>query len=188
MKTLSLISRIGCFVCVALMLALIIVQFLPNWNYEAKVKLEDGTSEMVPTDVSLAEITWFPTEHKTLTKEWNKQMKADFKENPALTNGLEEFKMNGLVPMPILSMVAAGFGIFLCLLKSKAWGSAILPIISGASLAYAAMTHPILRVSANAQTFQLLGWITVAVGVVALLTGIVAWVMDLVFAKKAAKR
>lgn len=184
MKTLSLISRIGCFVCAALMLALILIQFVPNWEYTAKVKNEDGEKVEVDMSVSLAELTWFPVEHKDLTKEWNKQMKADFKKDPALTNNLEEFKMNGLVPLPILSMVAALFGIFLCVFKSKAWGSALLPVISGASLAYVAMTHPILKVSQMAPNFQLLGWITVGVGAVALIAGVVAWVLDMAASKK----
>lgn len=184
MKALSLVSRICCFVCVALMLALIVVQFLPNWNYEATVKHEDGTKEKVATDVSLAEITWFPHKHKELTKAWNSAIKKNEEMQTFLkAEEKPEFKMNGLVPMPILSAAAAAFGIFLCALKSKAWGSAIFPIISGWAIFNATSTHPIIQLGAQCQTLNLLGIVTMAVGAVALLTGIVASILGVVAAK-----
>lgn len=165
MKTLSLVSRICCFLCVALMLALIIIQFVPYWTVEEET-------------VSMAEMIWFPTEHKDITKVWKKEMKA-------LDS---EFKMNGLVPMPILSMAAAGIGIFVCLFKNKSWGSALLPIISGGAMAYALMIHPIQKTGLHCQTFLILSIVTVAVAAVCLLTGIVASVMEYVSYKKAAKK
>ena len=186
MKALSLVSRILCFVCVALMLALIIVQFLPNWTYTTKEKNEAGERVEVTKDPSLAEITWYPTKHKDLTgarKEWDK-----FMNNYGKELGLEEklsFKMNGLVPMPILSMAAAAIGIFVCAIKNKAWGSAIFPIISGWALANAMMTHPILQTGANCQLMQLLGIITAAVGAVTLVTSLTAYIWDYVTYKKA---
>lgn len=184
MKTLSLVSRICCFVCVALMLALIVVQFVPNWSYEKKVKLEDGSSEMVLTDVSLGGFTWFPSDHKTLTTQWNDEIKALAEKDLALTGGREKFKTNNLVGLPILSMFAAAAGIFFCLVKNKVWAFALLPMVSGGALAYAAMTHPVLQWGTQCQTFQLLGIVTLAVGTVALVTGIVASVMGFMAAKK----
>ncbi len=194
MKTLSLVSRICCFLCVALMLALIIVQFMPNWTYEAKVKGEDGTSTKVETEVSLAEITWFPNDHKDLTKQWKTEYKKIMQEilEPGEDGKIDkeklEFKMNGLVPMPILSMAAAAIGIFVCLFKNKYCASALLPLISGGAIVHGMMSHPMLQAGAQCQTFQILGIVTVAVAAVCLITGIVASIMGMVAAKKAAKK
>ena len=95
------------------------------------------------------------------------------------------FKMNGLVPMPILSMVAAAIGIFLCAIKNKAWGSAIFPIISGWALANAMMTHPILQTGANCQLMQTLGVVTAIVGAVTLVTSLTHYILDYIAYKKA---
>ena len=99
-----------------------------------------------------------------------------------------EFTMNGLVLMPILSMVAAGAGLVVCLVKNKYWASALLPIISGCTMAYGLSTHPIMKSGMHSETFVVLSIVAVAVAAICLLTGIAASVMDVVASKKAAKR
>ena len=175
--------------CVALMLALIIVQFLPNWTYTTKEKNEAGERVEVTKDPSLAEITWYPTKHKDLTgarKEWDKFMNEYGEEKYGLT-GKEKlsFKMNGLVPMPILSMAAAAIGVFVCAIKNKAWGSAIFPIISGWAMYHGMSTHPILQTGANWQLMQTLGIVTLIVGAVTLVASLVHYILDFVAYKKA---
>ena len=106
-------------------------------------------------------------------------------EGPAWLEEKLPFKMNGLVPMPILSMAAAAIGIFVCAIKNKAWGSAIFPIISGWALANAMMTHPILQTGANCQLMQTLGLVTAIVGAVTLVTSLTHYILDLIAYKKA---
>lgn len=162
MKTLSLCSRICCFLCVALMLALILIQFVPYWTLEEE-------------SVSMAELIWFPKEHSDFTKYFKKEI-------------VKDFKMNGLVPMPILSMAAAGIGIVVCLFKNKSWGSALLPLISGGAMAYALMNHPVQKIGIHCNTFLILSIVTVVVAAVCLCTGITSSIMEAVAAKKAAKK
>lgn len=161
MKTLSLVSRICCFICVAFMLALIIFQFVPHWTEK-----EEG-------DITMAEMIWMPKHHKDLTSSFKKIDK--------------NYKINDLVDMPILSMGAAAVGIFFCLLMNKRWWVALFPVISGGAMLIA-LTEPVQAVGLQYGNLQILSTVTVAIGALGALCGLIVVVDQSIAERKAFKK
>jgi len=147
MKTVSLVSRICCFICVALMLAIIVFQFLPCWTVGEET-------------VGMQEMIWTCQHHKDITKYWKK-------------NVMKDFTMNSLVGDPIFALLTGVAGIVFCLIKNKKWSSAIFPLASGYFI-YSAMSHPVQQTGFHYGTFKILGIATMAVAAVCILTGWVA--------------
>lgn len=144
MKTVSLVSRICCFVCVALMLAMIILQFVPYWTVGEET-------------VSMEEMIWTCKHHKEITNYWKK-------------NVMKDFTMNSLVGFPIFSLLTGVAGIAFCLIRSKKWSSAIFPLASGYFM-IRAMEHPVQQTGAHYGLLQILGIVTVVVALVCILSG-----------------
>lgn len=75
MKTKLSVTRIANWISLLLILAMIVMTFLPCWTYETKEKVEiDGKKQniTVTKEVSISEYVWLIKEHKDLTKTFEK--------------------------------------------------------------------------------------------------------------------
>ena len=84
------VTRIANLISLLLVLAMIVVTFLPCWTYETKEKI-DGERVTVTKEVSISEFVWFPKEHKDLNNAFE-----DLYENE------EDYFINDMITAPAL--------------------------------------------------------------------------------------
>ena len=90
-------TQILSWVCVLMLLAMIVMTFLPYWSCEVTERV-DGEKITYTQTSSISSFSWFPRDHKDLQKQLEK------------TTGLD-LVVNDVVTMPVLLMllgVAAG--------------------------------------------------------------------------------
>lgn len=120
-------------ICAALMLALIVCQFMPFW---ATANTGD--------EISIQEYTWLPHHNKDLDK--------DFKANFG-----KDYGINDVVLMPIVALVIGGLGIAFSVLFTKKCVIMICPLLVGALATYEYLTNPAFQMNAMWQLHLVLG-------------------------------
>lgn len=111
-------------VCAALMLALLVLQFLPFWSYET----EEGARS-----ASIQSYIWFPGDM------------TDLEASLAEATGDEAFSVNAILGMPIVVLLAGAAGVVLCLIKSGSPLASLLPLACGAAGVYGFLAKPAFR-------------------------------------------
>lgn len=119
------LTRICNIICAALMLALIVCQFMPFWT--------TSTNETI----SIQEYTWLPHHNKTLDTDF----KAEFG---------KDYGINDVVLMPIVALAIGGIGIALSILYTKKCGIVICPLLVGALGTYDYLFNPAFKVGSGA--------------------------------------
>ena len=105
MKKPNIIAKCISYVLIVLMLALLVMQFVPFWTEG------DGTA-------SISDYIWFPREHKEL----NNALKAEFR---------KDYRINQYLVGPIALLVSAVAGILFSVLKRGKLNAFLLPLICG---------------------------------------------------------
>ncbi len=105
-------------ICAALMLCMLVLQFMPFWHFEDQA-------------VSINRYVWFPTEHSDL--------------EAFLASCIDGFKVNHIVIVPALQLLSAAVGIVVCVLKRGSRAACLLPLLCGGLGAYGYLTMPALQ-------------------------------------------
>ncbi len=138
-------SQIFNYVCIALMAALLVLQFMPFWNY-------DGVS------TSIQSYIWFPAENAQLTAYLTAQLG-------------ESYTINNIIWPPILTLVALVVGVIICLWKSDEEWTALIPLAGGLIGAWGYLTTPAYQLGANWVLHLLVCIAIVVMAVLTLLSG-----------------
>lgn len=126
------LTRICNIICAALMLALIVCQFMPFWTTTT------GDS------ISIQEYTWLPHHNKDLEK--------DFK---ALIDN--DYGINDVVLMPIVALVVGALGIIFTVMFMKKCGIVICPLLVGVLATYDYLLNPAYQLGAAWQLHLVIG-------------------------------
>lgn len=145
------VTRICNLLCVILMLALLVMQFLPYW-------LDKDNLE-----VSLAEYVWNPTDHKDMSK----QFKANYQ-----TFGVE-YDINDLVTGPIILMATSVITAFLCTIHSGKSKYSWIPLVGAAVNAYGFATNMALQYNSIWVVHFALSLVVVVLALVAIIVPII---------------
>lgn len=154
-------------VCAVLMLALLVLQFLPNyWTCQNDRPDKDGNYK---TDsASLQGYMWMPTEHKLLGNHFEDLYGKNF-------------ELNQVVLMPVVTLAFSAIGAVLALVNRRTKVTGKLGILVGAVGAYGYLSHPIFRMNAL--------WIVhLVVCVVMALVGLTSAVVSIVSKRSATKK
>ena len=145
------------WLCALVMLAILVMMFVPYWSY---VGSNEDTFEPEDRVTSINGYLWFPSDHAELEDAFNEgNMGDDIDANT--------------IALPIgMQILFAGFGIALCLWKSKVTAVGAFPIVCGlfGVFGYA-------FVSALRMTSPALWIINLALAVLAIVLGIVRIVL-----------
>lgn len=143
-KDLNSRTKIVHYVCAALLLVLLVMQFTPFWHIP-----ESGEA------VSIGGYIWFPTEHTDLTSYLQETISEDFLVN------------NVLIPC-ILMLVLSAFGIVLCVIKAGDLLPSLFPAACGLSGIIGFLAKPALRLGSGWVWMLLISIVLLAGGVYAI--------------------
>ena len=130
-KNLTQRTKLVHYVCAALLLVLLVMQFTPFWHYG-----EAGET------VSISGYIWFPSDHNDLTSYLQQMVGSDFTIDTIL------------VPC-ILMLLLSAAGAVLCVIKPGEWLASLLAVACGLSGVIGFLTCPALRLG-SAWAMQLL--------------------------------
>lgn len=136
------ITRICNIICAALMLALIICQFMPFW-----------TTATTGDEISIQEYTWLPHHNKDLEKEF----KANFG---------KDYGINDVVLMPIVALVVGALGVIFTVLWSKKCVITVCPTLVGILATINYLTNPAFQIGALWQLHLVLGIAMLAASII----------------------
>ena len=140
MKKTNVVAMCISFVLVALMLALLVMQFVPFWS-ESK------------GPVSISDYIWMPGDHMEL----NVTLKAQFG---------KDYRINQIVLAPAVLLVSAAAGIVISLLKRGKFVSYLIPIVCGVAGITAYFTYPPFKLGENWTIHAVLSIAVLAVAVI----------------------
>lgn len=158
---LNIMQIIG-IVCILLMIALLVTQFLPYWTIG-----ED-------TSLSISDYTWFnyKTEYKGFIKEMKTQI-ADAGLMDKETDAWKKLAINDFVYPPVILMLVSLFGLGFCPFKlGKPLGMAF-NLAVGCIGIWMYTGHPIYQLGANWQLHFILSIVLTALASVNIIIGLV---------------
>lgn len=119
-------QKIHSYICAALMLLLLVLQFMPFWHYGEQGELSASINAYI----------WLPMDHNDLT---------DY-----LTASIgDDYVINQILFMPIVTLILEACGIPFCLFKSKHPASLLFPAACGFAGVWGYLTKPAFRLGAN---------------------------------------
>lgn len=125
------------FICCALLLVLLVLQFLPGfWTCQKSTPDVDGN---FPTEsASLQEYIWTPSEFLYFENYFEKQLGKNF-------------ELNQVILMPVVTLVCGVLGILTGLIRhSKAWPG-VFSVLAGLVGIYGYLTQPMFQMGPNWQ-------------------------------------
>ena len=147
MKKPDMIAKCISYVLIVLMLALLVMQFVPFWTEG------DGTA-------SISDYIWFPREHKEL----NNALKAEFG---------KDYRINQYLVGPIALLVSAAAGIVFSVLKRGKLNSFLLPLICGFAGYTTYFTYAPYKLGSNWIVHAILSIAVLAVAVIGIVVSVV---------------
>jgi len=119
-------KRVFAWICAALMLALLALQFMPFWHYGEEGELSASISAYI----------WFPNDHKDLTT--------------YLTEAVsEDYAIEQILLMPIVTLILGACGIVFCLIKADHPVTLLFPAACGLVGVWGYLAKPAFRLGAN---------------------------------------
>ena len=148
-KELSRYTQVFNWIGAALMVILVVLQFLPFWNYGEGIK-------------SINSYVWFTSKC------------GDLEDYLIETTGFagEGYFVNSMVLMPILVLIIAVVGVVVCVLKSDEFAAAVAPIACGLVGAWGYLTKPAYQLGTNWVLHLAVCAVMLIIGVVSLIIGI----------------
>ncbi len=108
------------YICALLMLALVVLQFMPYWNFQATVKnKETKQNEEVEMNVSIQQYVWLPEDNKDCTK----FLQAE--------TGDSKFAAGNIIAFPVLALIVSAVGIVFILINPEFKFIFLFPMIVG---------------------------------------------------------
>lgn len=146
-KKSSVNTSVLSILCAALMLILLVLQFMPFWQYGDPA-----------TTVSIQGYIWFPGDHTGLDKALQESVSADY-------------SINDVLLMPILTLVLGAAGIVMCLIKSSNPFMSLLPVACGLVGVWGYLSSPAFHLGANWVLHLIICILILCVGLVSFFTG-----------------
>lgn len=116
-------TRTFSVLCAAVLLVMVVLQFVPYWNF---------TAEAGETACSIGGYVWFPSQHEDLTKYLQGQLG-------------EDFTVDRVYAMPAIQLVTSTLGIAFALLKPALPVGGICAGACGIAGLWGYLTNPALR-------------------------------------------
>ena len=174
MKKERLVS-IGNCICALLLLVTLIMQFQPFW-----ICTDCKTHKGVDKAVSIAEYIWIPQHHEPISDEmtdlYRETYGPDYKD-PA-TGRKFKFKPNYILPSSLTVFLGSVVGIVVCVIWSKKFFLAGIPLIVGAAGIFGHLSYPALKVGQNSQTYLFLAIVVAAFSLITLVVGAIWAIQD----------
>jgi len=136
-------------VCAMLMIALIVLQFVPFWTYGEQ---DDQTA-------SVASYVWFPDRYKELDKHFQ-------------TAVGDTYTINQIVLMPVLTLFLGAVGSVLCIVWRKSAMTGLLPACCGAVGMWGYLSKAVFRLGAGWQLHLAVCIALVLAGACVLISGL----------------
>ena len=150
------------YICAALMLILLVLQFLPGYWTAQKAKPEKDGSYKTDT-ASLQGYMWVPSEH-TLLDDYFDDLYGD------------DLVMNDAVMMPIVTLVCGVLHLVFCVFMSDKGTLALLPAIAGAYGVIGYLCFPIYQLNGLWIVHFVLAALILLVSVTSLVTSVALWI------------
>ena len=148
-------------ISLVMIVAMIVMLFVPYWTTEISVKNDEGKKVDVEKDISISTFVWFPKDYKELQKDYEKQFDVDV-------------DINAEALMPAVTLVLGVALIFFSLLNLRSARAAVSALGLGALGIYGYMTSCLLKTGYT--------WtINLSVSIAATVVGLVSSVVFLVF-------
>ena len=164
--------RIINYICVVLMVAVLVMQFMPFWVCSGCKSHKDEARW-----VSVAEYTWLPEHHRTITRNMTGVYQAEYGEDYVDDNGKKyQFAVDDIITPCAVVLVTGVIGVLLCSILAKKAFVTWLPLICGVVGAVAYATLPAMKIGYNHNVHLLL---TAALALVALpgvVIGVINWI------------
>ena len=145
-------TQILTWVCVLMLLAMIVVTFLPSWTCEVTERI-DGEKVTYTQVSSISKFSWFPKDHKDLQKQFEK------------SSGLE-LNVNDEVTMPVLLLLLGVAASAFALVNPRSIIAPAAATLLGAFSIYSYLTSAFLRTAANWNTNLIVSIAATSVSVV----------------------
>lgn len=133
--------------CIVAMLALLVMQFLPYWNYTNR-------SEEALTS-SIQKFTWFPYKDAPLEK--------------ALKAADENYNINLFAIMPFVLLIATVVSLVLTIIQPKGFLAGLIYIIAGAAAVWGYTSFKVYSIGTTYQLQLTLSYVILALAVIRLI-------------------
>jgi len=145
--------------CAALVLILLVLQFLPGyWTHQKDKPNKEGVYE---TDsASLQEFMWVPSEHTILGDYFEDLFSKDF-------------MLNDPVMMPVITLVAGVLCIVFTIFNREASWTALFPALVGGAGIYGYLCHPIFQMNGMWIVHLVVSVLIFGVAVASLVTSVI---------------
>lgn len=153
-------------VCAVLMVALLVLQFLPGY-WSQKSDTPDKNGNYITDTTSLQGYIWMPEKYEVLD-EYFKDLYG------------KKFELNQIILMPVVSLVFGTIGAVLALAKRRNKTTSKLGVLVGVIGVYGYLSHPIFQLNAMWIAHLVICILIALVG----LTSVVISVMEKSAAKK----
>ena len=179
LNSLKNVKVISSIVCAVIMLVILVMMFVPYWNY---IGVDDLGKETGEKTTSINGFVWFPNDNKGILPTLENKLAEEPDALVPLYNGLyfdSEMEMPeplnaNKVALPIGFQILFGaFGVLVCLWKPKATAGVLFPICCGLAGIFGYLFIPALRMSIGAHLWI----INLALAVISLVAGIVRLVL-----------
>lgn len=150
-------------VCAVLVLALLVLQFLPGyWTCQKTKPEEDGTYKTEAPSLQL--YMWAPSEFSTLEKNFDKQFG-------------DELIMNDVVMMPVIALVFGVLCILFSVIRSQKSWVAIFPAFVGGFGVYGYLCYPIFQMNNMWVIHLMLCVLIFAVAITAIIASVIGRIL-----------
>ncbi len=156
-KNTDKLSRIICIAAAAMMLIMLVVQFLPFWSAN-----EDT--------VSVMGYVALPKAHTGINKFFQNMFKTDF--------GIK-FSMKYIYPMPVVVFFSCILGIFMCVKTYGKFLSFVLPTVAGIYGAQGYLLNIVFRYGMNWQLHLIVCILLSVVGIGGMLVSVMPMLQDM---------
>jgi len=165
--------------CAVIMLVILVMMFVPYWDY---IAIDEYGEEKGEATASINSFVWFPNDNRGILNKFNDVLIESPDGLTTIYNGLywdsemempEEINANK-VALPIGFQILFGvFGVVICIWKAKSTAVSLFPICTGLAGIFGYLFIPALRMC----TVPYLWYINLALAVICLAAGIVRLVL-----------
>lgn len=178
------ITPICNIVCAVLLLATLIMQFVPFWTCTGCKTHKD-----VEQGVSVAEYFWLPDHHSPVTNELTEVYRDiyghDYKD--PTTGKKLTFKADYILPSVLTVFLGCIAGIVFCVLKRKKFIMAAIPLVVGIAGLSGFLTYPALRVGMNVNLHVIVFAVVTVAAAGSLIFGSICFIQEQMKKKAAAQ-